>query len=273
MDLFDQVAAAAQGVSQRSKLKPRVGIVLGSGLGAFTQELGSALAIPYGELPHFPVSSVTGHAGELVLGTLGGTPCAALSGRVHYYEGYDLERVGFPMRVLARLGVGTLIITNAAGAVNESFVPGDIMLITDHLNLTGANPLRGLNDERLGPRFPDMSDAYWRDGRRLVHQSAARVGVSLREGVYAGLAGPSYETPAEIRMLRTLGADAVGMSTVAEVIVAAHAGVRVLGLSIITNRAAGLSSTPLSHDEVKAVGLAVQGVLCDLLRSVVEFLP
>jgi purine-nucleoside phosphorylase len=262
---FPEIQEAAEAIRKQCRVAPKVGVVLGSGLGAFAGKLADARALPYKSIPHFPESSVPGHAGELVLGSIEEVPCAVMSGRVHYYEGYDMQEVTFPMRVLAALGVGAVIVTNAAGAVNPAYEPGDFMLITDHINLTGQNPLRGANDERHGPRFPDMSAAYPQKGRRAMHDAARDTGISLHEGVYAGLAGPSYETPAEIRMLQIVGADAVGMSTVAEVIVAVHAGLTVAGLSVITNRAAGLGHASLSHDEVKEVGVKVQGVLCDLL--------
>ena len=269
VSIFDEVQAAVEAIRGRSKLEPVIGVVLGSGLGAFADRVADATAIPYRDLPHYPQSGVAGHKGELVLGTIDGTPCAIMSGRVHYYEGYEMDRVTFPTRVLAGLGVSKLLITNAAGAIDASYKPGDFMVITDHINLTGQNPLRGTNDERLGPRFPDMSHAYSLRGQKLLHEAAADLNLTLHEGVYVGLAGPSYETPAEIRMMRTVGADAVGMSTVAEVIVASHAGLEVAGMSVITNRAAGLSDQPLSHDEVKEVGAKVQGVFCDLLACAV----
>lgn len=269
VSLYSLIQEATELVHKASPTKPVVGVVLGSGLGAFAERVASRVVLPYRSIPHFPVSGVAGHAGELVLGTLEGVPCAVMSGRVHYYEGYDMEEVTFPVRVLAALGVRAMLVTNAAGSVNPAFEPGNFMVITDHVNLTGANPLRGHNDERLGQRFPDMSDAYPLVGRRALHEAARAVGVALHEGVYAGLAGPSYETPAEIRMLQRLGADAVGMSTVAEVIVAAHARIKVAGLSVITNRAAGLTQMALSHDEVKQMGVRVQGVLAELLAHAV----
>lgn len=267
---MQEACAAIRG---RSSIEPKIGVVLGSGLGAFASRIAEHTIIPYDEITHFPVSGVAGHAGQLVLGTIQEVPLAVMSGRVHYFEGYDMQRVTFPVRVLATLGVERLIITNAAGAVNPTFSPGDFMVIVDHINLTGDNPLRGKNDERTGRRFPDMSAAYGADGRTSWHQAARDVGVTVREGVYVGLSGPSYETPAEIRMLQTIGGDAVGMSTVAEVIVASHAGMRVAGLSVITNRAAGLSSEPLSHEEVKQVGARVEGPLCELLEAAVVRFP
>lgn len=265
MTPYANIQEATEAIRRISPTIPKVGVVLGSGLGAFAERVSSRQVIPYRNIPHFPVSGVAGHAGELVVGLLDNVPCAVMSGRVHYYEGYDMAQVTFPMRVLAALGVESVLMTNAAGSVNTAFEPGDFMVITDHLNLTGQNPLRGSNDERLGVRFPDMSDAYAVAGRKAMHEAARMCGLTLREGVYAGLVGPSYETPAEIRMLQRLGADAVGMSTVAEATVAVHAGLKVAGLSVITNRAAGLAHTALSHDEVKQMGVRVQGMLTELL--------
>ncbi len=269
--LHDEAQAAAAAIKKQFPTPPRVGVVLGSGLGAFAEQVDNATVIPYGDIPHFPQSGVAGHKGELYLGSIEGTPTAVMAGRVHYYEGYPMGRVTFPVRVLAALGVQKLLITNAAGACNPYYEPGDFMVIVDHINLTGDNPLIGPNDDRLGARFPDMSTAYGRSGRKALHVAASSLGVNLHAGIYVGLAGPSYETPAEIRMLQTMGVDAVGMSTVAEVIVANHAGMEVAGLSVITNRAAGLNVQPLSHLEVKEVGDRVKGVLCDLLaRAVVN---
>lgn len=270
MAQWDDIQGAVESIRQRvGAERPLVGVVLGSGLGAFADRLHGAVAIPYQDITGFASSSVAGHAGTLVWGRLGDVPCVVMNGRVHYYEGHDLQRVTLPVRVLAGLGASSLLVTNAAGGINPAFCPGDLMVITDHMNLTGHNPLRGANDERLGPRFPDMSEAYGRPGRAALHRAAGRCGVSLREGVYAGLIGPSYETPAEIRMLQRLGADAVGMSTVAEVIVARHGGMSVAGLSVITNMAAGISAAPLSHDEVTATGNQVREKLCDVLAAAV----
>lgn len=226
-----------------------VGLILGSGLGELADEIQDAVTIPYETIPHFPVSTVVGHAGQLVYGTLAGQKVLAMQGRFHFYEGNTMQTVTYPVRVMAALGVHSLIVTNAAGGVNESFTPGDLMLITDHINFTGTNPLIGPNDEKAGPRFPDMSHAYDADYIKLAHEVAAERQLHLKEGVYMGFTGPTYETPAEIRMARTLGADAVGMSTVPEVIVAVHSGLRVLGISCITNLAAGMQSS-LNHEEV-----------------------
>lgn len=229
---------------------PEIGLVLGSGLGVMAEEIEEAQAIPYGEIPHFPVSTVEGHAGELVVGKLEGRRVITMKGRFHYYEGYELEQVTYPIRVMQALGVKKLIVTNAAGGINTDYKAGDLMLIRDHINYTFRNPLMGPNDKELGERFPDMSEAYSSRLREVAKEVAAMQGLSVREGVYIGLAGPSYETPAEIRALRVLGADAVGMSTVPEVIVARHAGIEVLGISCISNMAAGILPQPLSHQEV-----------------------
>jgi purine-nucleoside phosphorylase len=230
--------------------QPRFGIILGSGLGSFADAVERQTVIPYSALPDFPTSSVLGHAGRLVLGHLGDVSIVAMQGRIHGYEGYAPEQVGFPTRVLCRLGIEHLTVTNAAGGINLGFATGELMAITDHMNLSGNNPLIGHNDERLGPRFPDMTHAYDRGALHLLRRTAAAEMITLQEGVYAGLSGPCFETPAEIRMLRALGADAVGMSTVPEVIVAAHMGVKVTGISCITNLAAGMTQNKLTHAEV-----------------------
>ncbi|MGK0552571.1 purine-nucleoside phosphorylase [Enterococcus faecalis] len=225
------------------------GLILGSGLGELADEIEDAVAIPFSEVPHFPVSTVVGHAGKLVFGTLSGKKVIAMQGRFHYYEGYSMQTITYPVRVMAALGVHSMVVTNAAGGVNEAFHPGDLMLINDHINYTGDNPLIGPNDEEMGPRFPDMSCAYTQSYREIAKQVAQKQHIQLQEGVYMGFSGPTYETPAEIRFARTIGADAVGMSTVAEVIVAAHSGLKVLGISCITNLAAGMQ-TSLNHEEV-----------------------
>jgi purine-nucleoside phosphorylase len=271
MGLYEQVQETVQAIRQRAGgLSPRVGIILGSGLGAFADSFERKVVIPYGELPHFPHSSVPGHAGRLVLGLVGGEPVVAMQGRVHSYEGYSSVQVAFPARVLCSLGIRGLVVTNAAGGINSQFVPGDLMAITDHLNLSGWNALTGPNDDRLGPRFPDMSRAYAPSLRELLLQSAQRTQVALRQGVYVMVAGPSYETPAEIRMFRTLGADAVGMSTVPEVVAASHMGVPVVGISCITNLAAGVGDKPLTHEEVAETANRVAGIFSRLLT---DFLP
>lgn len=249
--LLERLDAAVEFLRGKSNARPVVGLVLGSGLGAFAEGLANRTAIAYEKIPNFPVpSGVVGHAGELVLGIVRTTPVAVLSGRVHYYEGRPLADVVFPARVLSRLGVKAVVLTNAAGGVRLSFRPGDLMLITDHINAFGTNPLVGENEEALGPRFPDMSVIYDARLREVVKGLARRLRIPLRQGVYVGLHGPSYETPAEIRMWRKLGADAVGMSTVPEAIALRHAGVRVVGISTITNMAAGISKKPLNHVEV-----------------------
>lgn len=247
---FDHITEAAQFLLNKVNQKPEIGLILGSGLGVLAEEIEDAVSIPYEDIPYFPISTVEGHAGELVIGSLSGKRVAAMKGRFHFYEGYTFEQVTFPVRVMKSLGINTIIVTNAAGGVNEEFEPGDLMLISDHINLMGGNPLIGKNDNRLGVRFPDMSEAYKRELRELAKAAAARVGISVKEGVYAGNTGPAYETPAEVRMARVLGADAVGMSTVPEVIVARHSNVNVLGISCISNMAAGILDQPLSHDEV-----------------------
>jgi len=253
-ELHTRLEYARAWVRGRTELRPVIGLVLGSGMGGLADRFEDAIRIAYQEIPEFPSASVAGHPGRLVVGTLGGVPVAAMQGRVHAYEGWSAEDVTFGVRLLALTGVRALLVTNAAGAVNPGFAQGALVRITDHLNLTGLNPLTGPNDERIGPRFPDMTEPYDPKLGALLDVTAARLGIPLGAGVYAGVAGPSYETPAEIRMLRTLGADLVGMSTVLEVIAARHAGLRVVALSLVTNLAAGLASKPLSHAEVVAIG-------------------
>lgn len=259
MDQKEILRKASEHVLASTSLRPAIGLVLGSGLGGFADALEDATAIPYAAIPGMPSVSIAGHAGRLVIGKIGGVSVACLQGRVHLYEGHGTDVATFGVHLLASLGCGAVLLTNAAGGINASFAPGDLMLISDHLNLTGRNPLVGPNDPELGPRFPDMTAAYDRHLRELAHGAARVSGITLREGVYAGLLGPTYETPAEVRMLRTLGADAVGMSTVLEVIALRHRGVRVGAVSCITNLAAGISSTPLDHAEVEAVGKAARG--------------
>nr|WP_131927648.1 purine-nucleoside phosphorylase [Effusibacillus lacus] len=265
-----RIQEAAKAIKDRVQPVPAVGLVLGSGLGVLAEEVQDAIRVPYGEIPHFPVSTVEGHAGQFVFGTFAGKFVAMMQGRFHYYEGYSLEQVTFPVRVMKQLGIDTIIVTNAAGGINPEWEAGDLMLIRDHLNLTSQNPLIGHNEADLGPRFPDMSDAYNRELRELVKQVADKLGIGLREGVYAGLTGPSYETPAEIRMLRKLGGDAVGMSTVPEVIVAKHMGMRVIGISCISNMAAGILDQPLSHDEVMDTAERVKSKFSSLVREIVR---
>ncbi|HXY39881.1 MAG TPA: purine-nucleoside phosphorylase [Vicinamibacteria bacterium] len=266
--LVSQLDEAAAFVRSRTTLSPTVGVVLGSGLGAFADALQPATAIPFADIPHFPASTVAGHGGTLVLGRCGGVAVVAMKGRVHFYEGYTLSQVVFPVRVLARLGARTLLVTNAAGGVNTLFAPGDLMVIEDHINFLG-NPLLGPNEEALGPRFPDLSDAYDRRLGERALEACAAVGVRGHHGVYLAMQGPSYETPAEIRMARVLGADAVGMSTVPEVIAARHAGMRVAALSCVTNLAAGVSPRKLDHAEVLATGARVASALVQVLTRLV----
>ncbi|WP_085992940.1 purine-nucleoside phosphorylase [Oceanobacillus senegalensis] len=246
----NQIKEAAIYISEKLNVKPQVGLILGSGLGVLAEEIEDPVKIKYETIPGFPVSTVEGHAGQLVIGELKGITVLALQGRFHYYEGYSLEKVTFPVRVMKELGIETVVVTNAAGGVNQTFTPGDLMLITDHINNAGDNPLIGPNDERIGVRFPDMSTAYTASLQQLVREVAKDLNMDLKEGVYVWNSGPSYETPAEIRMLEKLGGDAVGMSTVPEVIVARHAEMDVIGISCITNMAAGILDQPLSHEEV-----------------------
>ena len=270
MSYFEKVEETAGWLRGNIGGVPDVAIVLGSGLGDFADTLANRMVFSYGDIPNWPASAVVGHAGRLVAGTLAGRRVAALSGRVHYYEGHDLKTVTFAVRALGRLGVRTLILTNAAGGINFDFKPGTLMLMDDHINLMGGNPLVGSNDERFGPRFPDMTAVYSPRLRDLAGDAARHKGLALAHGVYAALQGPSYETPAEIRYLRTIGADVVGMSTVPEAIVARHMGLEVLGISCITNPAAGVLPHPLVHDEVMEVARRVRGEFAGLLEGIVE---
>ncbi|MDR0921976.1 MAG: purine-nucleoside phosphorylase [Lactobacillales bacterium] len=248
-NLLEELSETTAFLREKGVEEVEFGLILGSGLGELADEIKGAVKISFSDVPHFPVSTVVGHAGQLVYGTLSGKKVLAMQGRFHYYEGHSMQTVTYPVRVMAALGAHSIVVTNAAGGVNESFEPGDLMLITDHINYTGDNPLIGENLEEFGPRFPDMSHAYDKEYGEMAHAAASRLGLHLQEGVYMGYSGPTYETPAEIRMSRTLGASAVGMSTVAEVIVAVHSGMRVLGISCITNLAAGMQSS-LNHEEV-----------------------
>jgi purine-nucleoside phosphorylase len=268
-NLYARAELAAKTIRARMNLEPRIALVLGSGLGAFANEFQDAIAIPYQEIPGFPVSTVEGHAGRLVIGKIENVPVLAMQGRVHFYEGYSLEEVTFPVRCFKLLGIETLVLTNAAGGIDVQLSQGALMLISDHLNLMGVNPLCGPNDDRFGPRFPDMSAVYSRPLQEIAAAEAREMGVELRRGVYAGLTGPSYETPAEIHMLRGFGADAVGMSTVPEAIVARQMGMDVLGISCITNMAAGLSNEPINHEEVVEIGKQVRETFTQLLRRLV----
>lgn len=269
MAYYDNVKEAADYIRARVQQVPDLAIVLGSGLGDFAGTLGDAVSLPYTELPHWPASKVIGHEGRLVIGTVGGRTIAALSGRCHAYEGHDLQTVTFAVRALGVLGVKMLVLTNAAGGINTGFAQGALMVIDDHINLLGANPLAGPNDERFGVRFPDMTEVYSRRLRAVADTGGQVVGMDLPHGVYVSLLGPSYETPAEIRFLRTIGADAVGMSTVPEAIVARHMGMEVLGISCITNMAAGVLPQPLDHHEVMETARRVRGQFIGLLKEVV----
>ena len=266
---YARAERAAKFILSKTKLRPKIALVLGSGLGAFADELTDARRIPYEKIPHFPRSTAVGHAGVLAIGKVGGIAVAAMQGRVHLYEGYSAHEVAFAMRVFGRLGIRSAILTNAAGGINVEFKQGALVVIRDHINLQGANPLIGPNDERFGPRFPDMTQAYWRPYREIASAEAKRLRIEAHEGVYAALTGPSYETPAEIRFLRTIGADLVGMSTVPEAIVANHMGIRVLGISCVTNMAAGILDRPLDHSEVLETGERVSSQFIALLRAVI----
>ncbi|OMF30737.1 purine-nucleoside phosphorylase [Paenibacillus peoriae] len=263
------IQEAADYIRAKSGIRPEIGLILGSGLGILADLIQDGFSIPYQDIPHFPVSTVEGHEGELLLGTIEGRAVVMMKGRFHMYEGYGPQLTAFPVRVMKQLGIQSLLVTNAAGGVNTSYEAGDLMVISDHLNLTGQNPLIGPNDAGLGVRFPDMSEAYSRRLREIAKQTANQQGFSLQEGVYAGLLGPNYETPAEIVMLRTLGADAVGMSTVSEVIVARHAGIEVLGFSCITNMAAGILDQPLSHGEVMETAEKVREQFLKLVLAII----
>jgi len=267
--LYERAEHATRIIRARTTVEPRIAIVLGSGLGGFADDFEEAVGIPYEDIPGFKRSTAQGHAGRLVVGKIDSVPLLAMQGRVHYYEGYSLEEVTFPVRTFKLLGIKTLILTNAAGGINVELQQGALMVLSDHLNLMGENPLRGPNDERFGPRFPDMSAVYSPELQELVVEEAKEIGVEVRRGIYGALAGPSYETPAEIVLLRNLGADAVGMSTVPEAIVARHMGLEVLGISCITNMAAGISDEPINHEEVMATGDRVRETFTELLRRVV----
>lgn len=251
------------------KGKPSLGLILGSGLGVLGDEIENPITIAYTDIPHFPESTVAGHKGQLVIGTLEGKQVIAMQGRFHYYEGYSMQQVTFPVRVMKELGIKSIIVTNAAGGINEDFNPGDLMLISDHINNMGNNPLLGPNDDRLGVRFPDMSQVYNRDLISHAESCANELGLKVQKGVYVGNTGPIYETPAEIKMLRTWGGDAVGMSTVPEVIVAGHAGIRVLGISCISNMAAGILDQPLTHDEVMETTEKVRENFLQFIKKII----
>lgn len=258
-----------ESIQRRCRLKPCLGFIFGSGLAPIAESFNDHVTISFRDIPHFPIPSVPGHPGNLILGRIGGVAAAALQGRVHVYEGYSMEQVAYPARILGCLGIKQLIVTNAAGGINSAFRPGDLMLITDHINLMGANPLEGPNLDELGPRFPDMSEAYHSRFRNAALEAGRETGISLRQGIYAGLRGPSYETPAEIRMCRTLGADAAGMSTIPEVIVANHMGIGVLGISCIANMAAGILPRKLSHREVLECAAMMKDAVASLINAVI----
>jgi purine-nucleoside phosphorylase len=266
---FARAEAAARFLQRKTKLRPKIALVLGSGLGAFADEFADATRIPYARIPHFPRSTAVGHAGQLVIGKVEGVEVAGMQGRVHLYEGYSAQEVTFPIRVFARLGVKAVILTNAAGGIKKEFTQGRLVVISDHINLQGANPLSGPNADKFGPRFPDMTNAYDKRFREVTLAAGRRLGIDLGEGVYAALAGPSYETPAEIRYLRSIGADLVGMSTVPEVIAARHSGMRALGISCVTNAAAGVLDQPLDHKEVLETAERVKSEFIGLLRAVI----
>lgn len=280
---YENAVEAAEFIKSKYNKDIKIALVLGSGLGAFADDLENAVKIPYEQIPHFQKSTVEGHAGQLVLGEVGGVSIAVQQGRFHYYEGYEMPQVMFPVRTFGVLGVKNLILTNAAGSVRTSMKPGTLMLLRDHINLMGVNPLRGANDERFGARFPDMSNVYCNDFQQIAHDEAQKIEIErvekglekerrqiLRRGVYCALSGPTYETPAEIRMLRILGADAVGMSTVPEAIAARHCGMKVLGISCITNMAAGMTDDIIHHEEVMETGAKVAEIFKELLKRVIS---
>jgi purine-nucleoside phosphorylase len=266
---YERAEAAREFIFSQTPLRPKIALVLGSGLGAFADEFSSAAKIPYAKIPHFPLSTAIGHAGNLVIGEVEAVAVAGMQGRVHLYEGYSVNDVAFPIRVFARMGVQAVILTNAAGGIKREFVQGRLVVISDHINLQGVNPLSGPNDDRFGLRFPDMTAAYDRRFREMTVGEGNRMGIGMYEGVYAALPGPSYETPAEIRFLRAVGADLVGMSTVPEVIAARHSGVRVLGISCVTNAAAGILDRPLNHVEVLETAERIKGQFIGLLKAVI----
>jgi purine-nucleoside phosphorylase len=266
---FQQAEKAARFILARTKLRPKIALVLGSGLGEFADEFENAIKIPYAKIPHFPQSTAIGHAGQLVLGKVGAIAAAGMQGRVHLYEGYCAKKVAFPIRVFARMGVKALIVTNAAGGINLNYSEGALVAIRDHINLQDANPLIGPNDDRFGPRFPDLTRAYDPEFRGFVAEAQKKLRRDFHEGVYLAVAGPNYETPAEIHAFRTMGADLVGMSTVPEVLAARHSGIRVLGISCVTNMAAGITGQTLTAEEVLATGAVVKNQFIALLKSVI----
>jgi purine-nucleoside phosphorylase len=266
---FSQATRAARFILSKTKLRPRIALVLGSGLGAFADEFANAVRIPYKKIPHYPQSTAIGHAGQLVIGKVGNVPVAGMQGRVHLYEGYSAKQVTFPIRVFSRMGIQAVIVTNAAGGINLNYSEGALVALRDHINLQAANPLIGPNDDRFGPRFPDMTRAYDPEFRGFVAEEGRKLKLNLHEGVYLALAGPNYETPAEIHAFRTLGADLVGMSTVLEVIAARHSNIRVMGISCVTNMAAGITGAPLTAEEVFETGGRVKNDFIGLLKAVI----
>ncbi|HSQ88430.1 purine-nucleoside phosphorylase [Romboutsia sp.] len=268
--MFDKIQESADFIKGKSNTQPKIGLILGSGLGVLADEIQNPVKIKYNDIPNFPISTVEGHAGQLVIGNLEGKEVVAMQGRFHYYEGYSQQEITFPVRVMKALGVDTIVVTNAAGGANVNFEPGDLMVIKDHINLSGSNPLIGKNDERFGPRFPDMSTAYKPKYVELVKECAKELNMKIQEGVYAFFSGPTYETPAEVRMAQILGADAVGMSTAPEVIVASHSSMDVIGISCITNMAAGILDQPLDHEEVIETTQKVKSEFLSLVKNVVN---
>ena len=266
---FSRATRAARFILSKTKLRPRIALVLGSGLGAFADEFTNAIRIPYKKIPHYPQSTAIGHAGQLVIGNVGNVPVAGMQGRVHLYEGYSAKQVTFPIRVFSRMGVQAVIVTNAAGGINLNYSEGALVALRDHINLQAANPLIGPNDDRFGPRFPDMTRAYDPEFRGFVAEEGRKLKLNLHEGVYLALAGPNYETSAEIHAFRTLGADLVGMSTVLEVIAARHSNIRVMGISCVTNMAAGITGAPLTAEEVFETGARVKNDFIGLLKAVI----
>ena len=268
-DIWSLAGEAAEFILSKTSLRPRLALVLGSGLGAFADDLEDRVVLPYSKIPHFPVSSAEGHAGNLVIGRVGDVAVAAMQGRVHFYEGHTMQRVTFPMRVFCRMGIKGVLLTNAAGGIGPKLKPGCLVVLSDHINLQGTNALIGTNEERFGPRFPDMTEAYSKEWRKLALAEGNRQGIDIYDGVYAAVLGPSYETPAEIRFLRTIGADVVGMSTVAEVTVARHCGMKVLAISVVTNMAAGILDQPINHAEVLEIGQKIRGQFARLLQALI----
>ena len=266
---FVRAETAAKFIQKKTRLRPKIALVLGSGLGAFADEFAQATRIPYSKIPHYPRSTAIGHAGQLVIGTVEGVEVAGMQGRVHLYEGYSAKELAFPIRVFARMGVKAIILTNAAGGVKREFIEGRLVVISDHINLLGVNPLAGPNEDKFGGRFPDMTAAYDKRFRELTLAEGRLLGINLGEGVYAAVTGPSYETPAEVRYLRSIGADLVGMSTVPEVIAARHSGLRVLGISCVTNAAAGVLDQPLDHKDVLETAERMKGEFTGLLLAVI----